>query len=135
MERTHVAIIGLPPLQAEILGQRLGREAGFEVELLRARPVSRAAGALDGIDVLITGSAQVDPTTVGELFEHHPRLTILGIRPDGRGSVLARLIPEVAVLGDASPHDLVAQLRQRPVRWDDALAGRLPPDARGDPTT
>jgi hypothetical protein len=128
MERTHVAIIGLPPLQAEILGQRLGREAGFEVELPRARLVSTAAGALDGIDVLITGSERMDPTTVGELLEHHPRLTILGIRPDGRGSLLARLVPEVVVLGDASPQDLVARVGRRPARWDEALAGRLPPD-------
>jgi hypothetical protein len=135
MERTHVAIVDLPPLQAEILDQRLGREVGFEVEPPLAGPLAKAAGALDGIDVLITGSAQTDPAVVGEVLAHHPRLTILSIRPDGRGSVLARLVPEVVVLGDASPHELVARLGQRPARWDEVLAGQLRQDDGGDPTT
>jgi hypothetical protein len=135
MERTNVAIVDLPPLQAELLGRRLGREAGFALERWVTGPLASAAGSLDGIDVLVTGWDRTDAEVVGDLLEHHPRLTILSIRPDGRGSVLARLVPEVVVVGDASPDELVARLGQRPTPWGAVLADQLPHEGCWDPTT
>jgi hypothetical protein len=134
MERTHVAIVDLPPLQAEILGRRLGREPGFRLEHV-AGPLATSAGALDGIDVLVTGADGASAEVVVGLLERHPRLTILSIRPDGRGSTLARLVPEVVRLGDTSPHDLVERLRQRPAGWSQVLSAGLPPVSPGHPST
>jgi hypothetical protein len=135
MERTRVAIVDLPPLPAEILGQRLTREAGFSLDRLAATSLSPTAASLDGIDVLITGWERTDAELVGELLEQHPRLTILCIRPDGRCSILACLVPEIVVLGDTSPQDLVARLAQPPAPWGEALSRHLHGDGCGDPIT
>jgi hypothetical protein len=134
MERTHVAIVDLPPLQAEILGQRLGREPGFRLEHVGGSLAS-SAGALGGIDVLVTGADGASADVVVGLLERHPSLTVLSIRPDGRGSTLARLVPEVVRLGDTSPHDLVERLRQRPADWSEVLSAGLPPVSPGHPST
>jgi hypothetical protein len=134
MERTHVAIVDLPALQAEILGRRLGREAGFRLEHV-AGSLASSAGTLGGIDVLVTGADGASAEVVAGLLERHPRLTILSIRPDGRGSALARLVPEVVRLGDTSPHDLVERLRQRPACWSEVLSVGLPPVSPEHPST
>jgi hypothetical protein len=128
MERTHVAIVDLPPLQAELVGDWLGRQADFEVKEPDSGPLASAGGTLEGIDVLITGSERTSAGVVAELLERHPRLRILSIRPDGRGSVLARLVPELAVLGDTSPHDLVALLPRASAPWEELVAAQLPQD-------
>jgi hypothetical protein len=133
MERTYVAIVDLPPLAAELLEQQLEREPTFGLDRVPG-DLASAVGSLDGVDVLVTGTDRATAEVVAELLERHPRLTILGIRPDCRGSVLARLVPEIVRHGDTSPHDLVARLGQRPAPWSEALAAELPHRSRPRPS-
>jgi hypothetical protein len=133
MGRTNVAIVDLPPLAAELLAQQLDQEPGFQLACVPG-DLASSAGSLEGVDVLITGSDRAGAAVVAGLLDRHPRLTILGIRPDGRGSVLARLVPEVVRLGDTSPQGLVARLGERPAGWDEVLATELQQGTRPRPS-
>jgi hypothetical protein len=125
IERAHVAMVNIPPLQADVFRQELDETFDFRLDFVWDQTVDALpAGAMRDIDVLILGTESIKPTVICDLLESNPRLKTVAIAPSGRRSVLCRLIPDAVVLSDMSPASLVAAVREALSSCDDLLSAR-----------
>jgi hypothetical protein len=111
-------VVGVVPVMLrEILMTVLRAEPGFEVTNL-GDGFAAAGTSHPAPDLVVTMIDDGVPDVFRELFRVHPGLRLLGLKEQARGAYLVELQPYQLSLGELSPEDLVAAIREAAQRPD-----------------
>lgn len=113
MQRIRVLIGDMPRMMRELVGTAVSDAP--DITLVDPTEREPLADSLDRTraDVLILSVAsEREPASIDALLYDHPRLTLLTIGEHGRATDLHELRPHTTALGQVSPNELVAAIRE-----------------------
>jgi hypothetical protein len=112
--KISVLLWNLPSMLADIIETLLRSEQEVTVHAGSGSPDAWRETVADcGSDVVVTWFENgVAPAGGEELLWSLPKLRLLALRGDASRAFLMRLIPQIEALGELSPEDLIAKVRQ-----------------------
>jgi hypothetical protein len=108
-DRTRVILLGLPRLLEEIVAAAIVAEDDLVLIGSFGDAGNFPNGSLEA-DVAVTGEAAAD--AVLALLRRAPRLKVLSLASDGKSAWRYELRPVLLPLGELSPAELIAALRE-----------------------
>lgn len=111
--RIRVLVFGLPEMLRDVIARAVAQEPDLELVDLpeSAHPFELAQN--EHVDVIVTAAQRDQPVDeTAKLLEQNPRLRVFCLAPDGRSSWRRELRLNTLQLGEISPQELLAMIRE-----------------------